>query len=597
MNRQTTLVEPVAAAPAGRFPFGLVALLVVAAALPLIPYVFKINPYILNIFMQAATYGIAVLGMTVVLGYTGQIHLGQAAFFGIGAYAAALGTLVLGLNFWVALVMAIALAAIAGFILGLTTLRVGGHYLAMVTISFQVIFDLILTNWVNVTRGSDGISGIERPSIFGQPLADDRAFLALCVGALYLVIFLVWWLPKTRLGRAMQSVRENEMAAEVSGVPTLLVKVLAFTLCAALGALGGALYAAGFAYISPDNFSFKISIEFLTMVLLGGAQSPFGAALGTVLLILLPEWLRFLKEVYMAGFGLAVILIMVFMPEGIWGIVTRAWQRIRTPRPRPVGTAKPLELDFPITDPTPVLRLENVQKHFGGVRAVDGIDIEVARGTVHALIGPNGSGKTTTLNVLNGIYRPTAGRIFLDGKDLTGSSPHVRAAHGVGRTFQNIRLFPALSALENVMIGAQRANNPIGRGEAALRQRALSALAFVGLLDRADRVVKSLPYGHQRLVEIARSLAGSPTLLLLDEPAAGLNQTEKQEMVNLLKRLRGHGITIFLIEHDMALIVQVSDRISVLNFGKKIAEGTPDEVLRHPDVIAAYLGEPDHAAA
>ena len=598
MNRQTVVTKPaVAAAPVRRFPLGWIALLVVAAALPLIPFVFKVNPYILNIFMQAATYGIAVLGMTVVLGYTGQIHLGQAAFFGIGAYAAALGTLVLGLNFWVALLLAIALAAIAGFLLGLTTLRVGGHYLAMVTISFQVIFDLILTNWVSLTRGSDGISGIARPSLFGRPLADDRDYLALCVVALYLVIFLVWWLPKTRLGRAMQSVRENEMAAEVSGVSTLLVKVLAFTLCAALGALGGALYAAGFAYISPDNFSFKISIEFLTMTLLGGAQSPFGAALGTVLLILLPEWLRFLKEVYMAGFGLAVILIMVFMPEGIWGIVTRAWQRARPSRRRPVGPAKPLQLDFPVTDPTPVLRLENVHKHFGGVRAVDGIDIEVARGTVHALIGPNGSGKTTTLNVLNGIYRPTAGRIFLDGKDLTDSAPHVRAAHGLGRTFQNIRLFPALSALENVMIGAQRANNPIERGEAALRQRALSALAFVGLLDRADRVVKSLPYGHQRLVEIARSLAGSPTLLLLDEPAAGLNHTEKQDMVNLLKRLRGHGITIFLIEHDMALIVQVSDRISVLNFGKKIAEGTPDEVLRHPDVIAAYLGEPDHAAA
>ena len=249
MNRQTTLVEPVVAAPAGRFPFGWIALLVVAAALPLIPYVFKVNPYILNIFMQAATYGIAVLGMTVVLGYTGQIHLGQAAFFGIGAYAAALGTLVLGLNFWVALLLAMALAALAGFILGLTTLRVGGHYLAMVTISFQVIFDLILTNWVSVTRGSDGISGIERPSIFGRPLADDRAYLALCVGALYLVIFLVWWLPKTRLGRAMQSVRENEMAAEVSGVPTLLVKVLAFTLCAALGALGGALYEIGRAHV------------------------------------------------------------------------------------------------------------------------------------------------------------------------------------------------------------------------------------------------------------------------------------------------------------------------------------------------------------
>ena len=587
-----------APAPARGFRVGaLVLLMLLAAALPLLPFVVKINPYILNIFMQAATYAVAVLGMTVVLGYTGQIHLGQAAFFGIGAYSVALGTLVLGLNFWLALLLGIVLASLAGFILGLTTLRVGGHYLAMVTISFQVIFDLILTNWIGVTRGPDGISGIGRPSLFGYTLADDKAYLVFCVLVLYLVIFGVWWLPKTRLGRAMQAVRENEMAAEVSGVATLVVKVVAFTLCSALGAVGGALYAAGFAYISPDNFSFKISIEFLTMTLLGGSQSPFGGALGTVLLILLPEWLRFLKEIYMAAYGLAVILIMVFMPEGIWGIVARAWRRLRPLRPLAHGPVEPFKLDFPLTDTAPVLQLVNVQKHFGGVRAVDGIDIEVARGTVHALIGPNGSGKTTTLNVLNGIYRPTAGQIIVDGKDLTHTSPHVRAGHGVGRTFQNIRLFPALSALENVMIGAQRAHNPIERSESALRRRALSTLDFVGLLDRADRVVRSLPYGHQRLVEIARSLAGSPTLLLLDEPAAGLNQTEKQELVKLLKRLRGHGITIFLIEHDMGLIVQVSDRISVLNFGRKIAEGTPDEVLRHPDVIAAYLGETVHAAA
>jgi branched-chain amino acid transport system permease protein len=192
---------------------------------------------------------------------------------------------------------------------------------------------------------------------------------------------------------------------------------------------------------------------------------------------------------------------------------------------------------------------------------------------------------------------PTAGNILVDGKDLTHTAPHVRASHGVGRTFQNIRLFPALSALENVMVGAQRKNNPIDRSNAALRERALSALGFVGMADRANVIVKNLPYGHQRMVEIARALAGHPKLLLLDEPAAGLNQTEKQELVVLLKRLRGHGLTIFLIEHDMGLIERISDRISVLNFGRKIAEGAPDDVLRHPDVITAYLGESAHAAA
>jgi branched-chain amino acid transport system permease protein len=286
------------------------------------------------------------------------------------------------------------------------------------------------------------------------------------------------------------------------------------------------------------------------------------------------------------------------MPEGIWGLLRNGWNKFRTKDPVDTSGIQPLHLDIVVTETTPLLKLEGMQKFFGGLRAVDGIDLEVGRGTVHALIGPNGSGKTTTLNVVNGIYKATGGRIFIDGNDVTLKSPHERAGHGLGRTFQNIRLFPSMSALENVIVGAQRDNNPIEPGSKALRARAMSALDFVGLADKADTIVRSLPYGHQRLVEIARALAGHPKLLLLDEPAAGLNQTEKMELVELLKKLRsGHGLTIFLIDHDMGLVEKVSDRITVLNFGKKIAEGTPQEVLRHPDVIAAYLGDPNAAVA
>ena len=574
-----------------------VAFIVLGILVALLPFFFRLSPYVLNIFMQAATYSIAVLGMTVVLGYTGQINLAQATFFGLGAYAVGLGTVVLGLNFWLTLALGIGVATAAGFVLGLTTLRLGGHYLAMITISFQQIFDLVLVNWADVTRGPDGISGIERPALFGYALSDDRAYLLLCTLVLYLAIAFVWWLPHTRTGRAMRAVRENELAAEVTGVDTLRVKVIAFTLSATLAGIGGAFYAAGFAYISPDNFNFARSIEFLTMVLLGGAQSPFGGALGTSLLILLPEWLRFLKEIYLAVYGLAVILIMVFLPTGIWGLISSRLDRFRRAVPLDVSAIAALDLETPITDPAPILKLENVQKYFGGVRAVDGISLEVARGTVHALIGPNGSGKTTMLNVLNGIYKATGGRIVFDGVDITLKTPHERAGLGIGRTFQNIRLFPAMSVLENVMVGAQRENNPIESGRAALRERALSALKFVGMADRAELIVKNLPYGHQRLVEIARALAGHPKFLLLDEPAAGLNQSEKRELGDLLKRLRGHGLTVFLIEHDIGLIEQVSDTITVLNFGKKIAQGDPAYVLQHPDVIAAYLGEPAHVAA
>ena len=571
---------------------GLALLFIALMALSLIPFVTNVGDYVLNIFMQAVTYAIAVLGMTVVLGYTGQINLAQAAFFGFGAYAVGLGTTALGLNFWLSLLLGLGVAGLAGAILGLTTLRLGGHYLAMITISFQQIFDLVLNNWIEVTHGPDGIAGIERPSLLGMSLVDNRRYLLFCVVVLYLLICFVWWLPNTRLGRAMRAVRENELAASVVGVHTLRVKVIAFTISSALAGISGGLYAGGFAYVSPDNCNFARSVEFLTMVLLGGAQSPFGAALGTVLLILLPEWFRFLKQIYLAAYGLAVILIMVFLPEGLWGLVRAGWQKWRgVSAPIIASGIPPLNVEVPAQDASPILKLENIQKHFGGIKAVDGIDLEVARGTVHALIGPNGSGKTTSLNVLNGIYKPTAGKIIIDGVDATTLAPHERAGLGVGRTFQNIRLFASLSALENVMVGAQRDNNPIPGGNTGLRERALSALDFVGMADRAHLIVKNLPYGHQRLVEIARVLAGHPKLLLLDEPAAGLNQTEKQELVGLLKRLRGHGLTIFLIDHDMGLVEKVSDKITVLNFGKKIAEGTPAEVLRHPEVIAAYLGE------
>ena len=592
------VAKPVALAHARSNIPALILLAILAIAFPLVPYALHVSDYVLNIFMNSVSYTMAVLGMVVVLGYAGQINLAQAAFFGIGAYAVGLGTVAWGLHFWVSFMLGLAAAAVAGLVLGLTTLRLGGHYLAMITISFQQIFDLVLTNWIAVTKGPDGIPGIEPPSLFGLHLTDKRAYLLFSAGVLYLLIWFVWWLPKTRLGRAMRAVRDNELAAETIGVHTLRTKVIAFTISAVLGGIGGSFYAAGFSYISPDNFSFLRSIEFLTAVLLGGAQSPFGAALGTVLIVLLPEWLRFLKSLYLAVYGLGVILIMVFLAEGIWGLMRNTFQRIRKPIPPVIGAAPPLNFDIKAPGDRPVLKLENLQKHFGGLRAVDGLDIEVAPGTVHALIGPNGSGKTTSLNVVNGIYRPTAGRIFLDGIDVTQMKPHERAGLGMGRTFQNIRLFPTMSALENVMVGGQRDNNPMEAGREALVTRALSALDFVGILDRAHMIVRNLPYGYQRLVEIARALAAHPKLLLLDEPGAGLNQSEKQELVGLLKRLRGHGLTLFLIDHDMGLVEKVSDKITVLNFGKKIAEGTPQEVLRHPDVIAAYLGEgPTNATA
>jgi branched-chain amino acid transport system permease protein len=596
MSQASTTAAAPAAAPSR--VLWIVLILAIAVALPLLPYFVKISDYVLNIFMNSVTYAMAVLGLVVVLGYAGQINLAQAAFFGFGAYSVALGTVTYGLPFWVAFAIGLVLSGVAGLVLGLTTLRLGGHYLAMITISFQQIFDLVVVNWIELTHGPDGIPGVPRPSLFGHELSDQRAFLLFATLVLYALIWFVWWLPNTRLGRSMRAVRDNELAAGTVGVHVLRIKVTAFTLSAMLGGIGGGLYAAGFSYISPDNFNFARSVEFLTAALLGGAQSAFGGTLGTVLIVLLPEWfkdfpegLRFLSKVYLAIYGLAVILIMVFMPEGIWGLLRSLWGKVRKATVRAIGAVAALNFDIRLEHRTPVLKLANLQKHFGGLKAVDGVDLEVMPGTVHALIGPNGSGKTTTLNVVSGIYRPTAGSIVFDGTDITALKPHDRAGQGMGRTFQNIRLFQTMTALENVMVGAQRDNNPLEAGHEKLRERALSALEFVGIAHLANEVVRNLPYGHQRYVEIARALAGHPKLLLLDEPGAGLNQTEKQELVALLKRLRGHGLTLFLIDHDMGVVEKVSDKITVLNFGKKIAEGSPQEVLRHPDVIAAYLGE------
>ncbi|HUN98793.1 MAG TPA: branched-chain amino acid ABC transporter ATP-binding protein/permease [Bradyrhizobium sp.] len=550
----------------------------------------QFNGYVLNILMQATTFSIAVFGLSVVLGLCGQINLAQAAFFGFGAYAVGIGTADLHMSYWLCLVAGALIALAAGALLGMSTLRLGGHYLAMVTISFQEIVTLVMINDIGLTHGPDGVPNIGRPELFHS----SQSYLAFCVAVLAIVGYLVWHLPDTRLGRAMRAVRDNELAAGVNGIDVFRTKIYAFALCAALGGLAGGLFAGGFAYVSPDQFTFADSIVFLTMSLLGGVASPIGSAIGTGLLILIPEWLRFLKSVpglYLAIYGLFVILIIRFMPDGIWGFVTVAYERWRAKTKAPAPSA-PLKL-MPATDGGDfVLEVTGLSKYFGGLKAVDGVDIQVKRGSVHALIGPNGSGKTTTLNVLSGLYKATAGKIVLDGTDITNMPPHQRTAAGLGRTFQNIRLFRSMTALENVEIGAERPGNKMigSGGDAALTERAMEALNFVGLGNRANELISSFSYGHQRLIEIARALAANPALLLLDEPAAGLNSTEKLELHELLKRIAAQGLTILIIDHDMTLVSEAAQHITVLNFGRRIADGESMAVLRHPDVVSAYLG-------
>jgi branched-chain amino acid transport system permease protein len=561
-----------------------------AAILVMLASTMEIDGYIHNILMQATTFAIAVFGLSVVLGLCGQINLAQAAFFGLGAYAVGLGTSDYHLSYWFCLAGGCVIALLAGAFLGMSTLRLGGHYLAMVTISFQQIVTLVMINSIWLTHGPDGVSRIGRPELFQS----SQSYLAFCVAMLALVGYAVWHLSDMRLGRAMRAVRDNELAAGVVGIDVFRTKVSAFALSAVLGGLAGGLFAGGFAYVSPDQFSFAESVVFLTMSLLGGVASPIGSAIGTGLLILIPEWLRFLKSIpglYLAIYGLSVILIIRYMPDGIWGFVNILTARWRG-KPRMKLAAPGLQLAPATIGGDIVLSVKALSKHFGGLKAVDNVDFEVRRGGVHALIGPNGSGKTTTLNVLSGLYKATSGTVTLDGTDVTDMPPHQRAVAGLGRTFQNIRLFRSMTALENVVIGAERPGNTlIGRaGDDALNERAMSALSFVGLGTRAHELISSFSYGHQRLIEIARALAANPTLLLLDEPAAGLNSSEKLELHALLKRIAAQGLTILIIDHDMTLVSEAAQHITVLNFGRRIADGESMAVLRHPDVVSAYLG-------
>jgi branched-chain amino acid transport system permease protein len=538
------------------FRAGYLALALGAVVVTCLPLIFTTR-YSTNLLVLGAAMSIGTLGLVVVLGYAGQISLAQAAFYGIGAYAVALGTTRWEMNWWAALLLGLAAAAAAGALLGTATLKLGGHYLAMVTICFQVIFTLVLTNWVAVTGGPDGISNIKRPP-FVIPLNTAQKYAWFALAALLLVAGLVWWMRDTVLGRAMRAVRENELAAEALGVNTPRVKVIAFTISAVIGALGGAIYASGFLYISPDTFNFDHAVAFLAMVLVGGSESVLGSVLGASLLTFLPEWLRDLKKIYLVIYGCVIILVIVFMPEGLWGYVKLVLRRFARAHPLPpaprtiqVGSRGPAGEE--------ILRVEKLTKRFG---------------------------KTTCINLLSGLYVPTTGRIRFLGQEIAGQRPSRIAVSGMARSFQNLRLFRELTVWENVLIGAHRG----GGHEAETQTRALAALEFVGLSDKAHELCRNLPYGHQKLVELARAIAGEPELLLLDEPGAGLNQTEKQELVRLLKRLNEMGLTILIVEHDMSLVSGVASTATVLNFGEKIAEGTVDEVLRHPAVVEAYLG-------
>jgi len=577
--------------------------------------------YWLNLVNLSISFSIACLGLNIVLGYAGQLSLAQAAFWGVGAYTSALLTTRLGWPVWPCMLIAFIVAGLFGVCLGIPTLKLTGHYLAMTTIGFGIILQLILINAIWLTGGSDGITKIPSPWLGSLELKDPSTFFYVAAFSLLLLTWASIRLKDSRVGRAFLAVQGNEMAAGTMGIDTTVYKVMAFALSAAYAGYGGALFAhSGSHYISPDTFSFDQSVVLLAMAVLGGNGSAIGAIVGATLLTLVPEVLRFLKDSYMMVYAAGIVAVMIFMPGGIAGLVKglpfalrlRAWWNAGSAATQQVavsvatgdgigGRPIPAKVANGVGSNGTLLSVKGLAKHFGGLKAVDGVDMEVRRGEIQALIGPNGSGKTTILNMLSGLYVPTAGEISLEGTVITGRKPHVITAHGMARTFQNIRLFGELTVLDNVLIG-QHCHSKAGvvpsvlqpasqqAEEAGMRKKALEMLEFVGLRGKEFAQANSLPYGQQRLLELARALASDPKILLLDEPAAGLNANETEALIDLLFRIRDQGITILLVEHDMSLVMNVSDHITVLNFGKKIAEGAAEAIEKNQEVIDAYLG-------
>ncbi|MBP0443597.1 branched-chain amino acid ABC transporter ATP-binding protein/permease [Roseomonas sp. SSH11] len=580
----------------------LAAILVAAAAAAAVSFIS--NDFYLRILFNIGVYFLCAAGMNVLLGYAGQKSLGQAGLFAAGAYSAALlTTSSLDLGPWVALLLATVIATLCGVLIAAPSLRVRGPSLAMVTLAFGIVVEKLVTE-AEVFGGAMGIYAIKPLTFGGAPL--DMAGWVWLVIALGLGLHLLLRnLLTGRFGRAFLSLQADEVAASAVGVAVLRYKVLAFVIAAATCGLAGALVAQQNQYINSDFINFHLSIFILLLVLFGGAGTLVGPLLGAVTLTVITalvarwSWIEHFVQ------GALLLFALYVMPRGLAGVFQGLF--------RPRGTEAARRAEAPAPDArlplrggaaqagVPLLAAEGLNKAYGGVRPARDVSARLVPGQIHALIGPNGAGKSTLINMLSGVVRPDSGRILFQGKLLNWSAPHAIAARGIARTFQNLRLFRDLSVRDNVLLGqhARMRNGFLssllglpraGREERAAEARVAEILRFLGLSALADQPAGALPYGLQRRVELARALATEPHLLLLDEPAAGLNPQETAELGQLLLRIRDQGITILLVEHHMDLVMAISDHVTVLDYGETIAEGTPALVQANPRVMAAYLG-------
>ncbi|GAA1724239.1 branched-chain amino acid ABC transporter ATP-binding protein/permease [Nonomuraea bangladeshensis] len=577
---------------------GLVPLIAAAWLLP-----YTLGGYAIHVADVAIIFAVLAVGLGLTMGVAGQINLAQVAFFGVGAYAVAILTTEAGLGFWTAAVLAVLIAVVFGVLTGIPALRMQSHYLGIVTLGLALAF----TNWVTnstIAGRAEGISDLPVPPMFGIDLSSGYLFYYVELVVFAVALAFALFVTHSPLGRRLRAMRDDDLAAGALGAEIPLLRMTAFVLSGLYGGLAGVLYAGLIRFVAPESFNIANMFLLLAMVIIGGRSSILGCVVGAVALSLVREALLDASGYAQLGYGLVVVLVVVFAPKGLAGLPgqLRSLLRRRTGGSRAqLGAFRPYD-PAPAPSGESALEVREVTKRFKGLVALDKVSLSVPTGQIRGIVGPNGSGKTTLFNVISGFYDATEGSVELGGRAATGLAPYRLSLRGVARTFQNLRLFEDLSVRENLLLALDRTRTSwiwryavlpwqVLGYERTLHRRTAELVDRFGLAEVADAEPRSLPYGIQRRIELARAMAMSPSLLLLDEPAAGLNGEEVRQLADIVRSIRDSGVTVIIIEHNMGLVMSLCDQVTVLSSGRVIADGPPAEVAVHPDVVAAYLGD------